>query len=94
MKKFLLVVCILQVIYGNELPLSSEKEALLQLNRQKIEQDANINRKSWIAPVLLSVSANKSEDASKLESTSKNAALGWNQDLFRSGGIFAIIDQE
>lgn len=93
MKKFFLVVCILQLMHGNESPLSSEKEELLELKRQKIEQDASINRKSWIAPVLLSVSANKSEDASKLESTSKNAALVWNQDLFRSGGIFAIIEQ-
>lgn len=89
----LLILNVNMVLYAGDLPLSFEKEELLHLKRQKIEQDASKDRNSWVSPVLLSVTADKSEDASGIESTNKDVSLNWSQDLFRSGGIFAAIDK-
>jgi len=89
----LLILNLNMVLYAGDLPLSFEKEKLLHLKRQKIEQDASKDRNSWVSPVLLSVTADKSEDASGIESTNKDVSLNWSQDLFRSGGIFAAIDK-
>lgn len=89
----LLILNVSMVLYAGDLPLSFEKEELLHLKRQKIEQDASKDRNSWVSPVLLSVTADKSEDASGIESTNKDVSLNWSQDLFRSGGIFAAIDK-
>lgn len=92
MRTLAIIVIFTSLLLAETLPLSKEKIELLKLQRQKIEQDINIGVKSWISPVMLSISATKNQDASNSNSEVKSAALGWNQDIFRSGGIDYSIE--
>ncbi|MDX1809992.1 MAG: TolC family protein [Sulfurospirillaceae bacterium] len=87
MRKLAIIVLFASLLLSDTIPLSNEKIELLKLQRQKIEQDIKKGTKSWISPVSISVSATKSQDASSATSEVKSAGLGWNQDIFRSGGI-------
>ncbi len=93
MKKLIVFILITGVVLASTLPLSQEKLELLKLERQKIQQDINRGEKSWISPLSLSASLSKSQDATETQSEMKSAGLGWNQDIFRSGGIYYTIDQ-
>lgn len=81
------------VLLANDLPLSEQKTELLKLKRNKIEKDADIQKRSWVSPLIFSLSANKSKDTSDLKSNTNSAAVEWSQDLFRSGGIYYTIEQ-
>jgi outer membrane protein TolC len=91
MRRLAIIVLFTSLLLAKTLPLSQEKIELLKLQRQKIEQDIKIGERSWISPVSLSASATKSQDASNSESEVKSVGLKWNQDIFRSGGIEASI---
>jgi len=93
MKTLIIFVLFIGVLLGDDLPLSEQKEELLRLKRQKIREDIDAQKKSWVSPLIFSLSANKNKDAIDMESETKNAGLQWSQDLFRSGGIFYTVEQ-
>jgi len=80
-------------LFAKDLPLSEQKRELLKLKRQKIQEDADIQKRSWVSPLIFSLSANRNKDASDMQSETNSAALEWSQDLFRSGGIYYTIEQ-
>ncbi|MFA6137092.1 MAG: TolC family protein [Sulfurimonas sp.] len=92
MSKLLLFTLLCVTVFGNDLPLSEQKTELLKLKREKIIQDSESGKNSWVSPVMLSTTANKSNNPS-LESQTNSAGLDWSQDLFRSGGISYGITQ-
>lgn len=93
MKKFTVFILCAATLFADELPLSQEKTQMLQLKREKIYEDADIQKRSWVSPLMLSLSANKNKNATDLQSETKNAGIEWSQDLFRSGGIYYTIEQ-
>ncbi len=93
MKKIFLLSLYIVLAHSEDLPISSEKKEILQLKRQQIQKDMDVSTKSWISPLNLSLSINKSEDALKNNSETKNARIVWSLDLFRSGGIYYTIEQ-
>ncbi len=93
MKKLITLIALITVVFASDLPLSQQKTELLKLKRQKIQEDAGIQKKSWISPLMLSISLNKNKDMVNRQSETKNSSIEWSQDLFRSGGIFYTIEQ-
>lgn len=93
MMRLILFILCTGILFANDLPLSEQKTALLKLKREKIEKDADIQKRSWVSPLIFSLSANKSKDTSDLQSSTNSAAVQWSQDLFRSGGIYYTIEQ-
>jgi outer membrane protein TolC len=93
MKKLAAAILIGGVLLGNDLPLSQEKSDLLEYKRQKIQEDIDRGKTSWIAPLTLSASITKNRDASDTQSKVKNAGIDLSQDVFRSGGIYYTIEQ-
>jgi outer membrane protein len=93
MKKLAAAILIGGVLLGNDLPLSQEKADLLEYKRQKIQEDIDRGRTSWIAPLTLSASITKNKDTSDIQSEVKNAGISLSQDVFKSGGIYYTIKQ-
>ncbi|MCX6051486.1 MAG: TolC family protein [Campylobacterales bacterium] len=90
MNKLFLFILFCGAIFGDDLPLSEQKTELLKLKREKIIQDGESAKNSWISPVILSTTVNKNKNQN-LESQTNSAGLDWSQDLFRSGGISQSI---
>lgn len=93
MKKIFYILISLGLAFGDSLPLSEEKIEILKLKRQKNAQDVDVEKNSWISPLIFSASLNNNKDETYKESQTKNAAINWNQDIFRSGGIFYTIEK-
>lgn len=93
MKKIFYILISLGLTFGDSLPLSEEKIEILKLKRQKNAQDVDVEKNSWISPLIFSASLNNNKDETYKESQTKNAAINWNQDIFRSGGIFYTIEK-
>ena len=74
-------------------PLSEPKSELLRLKRAQATEQMETDRTSWISPLTLSLGYTRSKAVQGGESTSRDAGVSWNQDLFRSGGIFYTIEQ-
>lgn len=91
MKKILLILSTTIILYADSTPLSPQKKDILDLKRQQIEKDMSVSQKSWISPLMLSVSVNKSEGSAQTDTQTKSAGVSWQQDLFRSGGIYYTI---
>lgn len=93
MKKLVAALLIGGVLLGNDLPFSQEKSDLLEYKRQKIQEDIDRGKTSWIAPLTLSASITKNKDATDQQSKVKNAGIDLSQDVFKSGGIYYTIEQ-
>ncbi|MBU0631276.1 TolC family protein [bacterium] len=93
MKRLSMLLLFTIMAYGESTPLSTQKQEILQLKREQIKRDMGASTKSWISPLNLSLSINKSEDATKNNIETKKGAVEWSQDLFRSGGIYYTIEQ-
>lgn len=93
MKKIFYILISLGLAFGDSLPLSEEKIEILKLKRQKNAEDVDVEKNSWISPLIFSASLNNNKDAAYKEIQTKNAAVNWNQDVFRSGGIFYTIEK-
>lgn len=93
MKKIFYILISLGLAFGDSLPLSEEKIEILKLKRQKNAEDVDVEKNSWISPLIFSASLNNNKDETYKESQTKNAAITWNQDVFRSGGIFYTIEK-
>jgi len=92
LKKIIYLLLFLGFGYANELPLSEEKIELLKLKRQKISQDIDFQKNSWISPLILQASLNNSKDTLGNDSRTSSAGISWSQDVFRSGGILYSIE--
>jgi outer membrane protein TolC len=92
MKKILLFFSVVVIIYADSIPLSPQKKEILDLKRQQIQKDMSVSRKSWISPLMLSISVNKSDGSAQTDTQTKSAGVSWQQDLFRSGGIYYTIE--
>jgi len=91
MRKLTLFLLICSFVMADS-PLSYEKEKILELKRQKLKADADKLKNSWISPLNISVSKNRSVSANDMDSRSTIAKISLNQDIFRSGGIWYAID--
>lgn len=63
----------------------------IQKQKQKSSLEADLLKDSWIAPVELGVNITKNRFIDKTYSTSKKAYLNFEQDIFKSGGIYYTI---
>ena len=94
MRKILWGVCLLLgVSYGEDALLSSLKQELLETKRQKAMNDALLEEQSWISPLTLSATIQNTKETTNLTTQSRSVGLSWSQDIFRSGGIEALIDK-
>ena len=93
MKRVVLFILSICLVFGADLPFSQQKSELLRLKRQKVAEDIELQKNSWISPLILSASINKNRSSLDRQSETKNAGIGWSQDLFRSGGIYYTIEQ-
>lgn len=93
MKKMLAFMLVGGTLLGSDLPLSQEKADLLKYQREKIQEDIDRGKTSWVAPLTLSASISRNKDATDLESEVKSAGIDLSQDVFRSGGIYYTIEQ-
>jgi len=91
MRKLTLFLLICSFVMADS-PLSYEKEKILELKRQKLKADADKLKNSWISPLNISVSKNRSVSANDMDSRATTAKISLNQDIFRSGGIWYAID--
>ena len=92
-KKLMVSVLLAQTVYGADPLLSELKEALLQAKRQKAATDAQLEADSWISPLTLSATAQKTKESGSDVIENKNVGVSWSQDIFRSGGIDALIQK-
>ena len=93
MNKIVISLLCAIVLFADENPLSMQKQETLDLKRKQIEQDTSVAMKSWISPFILSLSITENKNSLNNNSELQNAALQWDQDLFRSGGIGYTIEQ-
>jgi outer membrane protein TolC len=91
MQKILFSLLMVSLLYG-DLPLSSEKAELLNLKRQKQSVETTKLKNSWISPIQLSASWQRSVNAGNFDGTSTKAGISLRQDIFRSGGIWYAVD--
>lgn len=93
-RKLYLLPLILAALAGaGELPLSQQKQELLKLKREQVYEQTETGKTGWVSPLQFSLSYDKTKDAHDNRVETKSAGVSWNQDLFRSGGIFYAIDQ-
>ena len=92
MKKILLFFSVVVIIYADSIPLSPQKKEILDLKRQQIQKDMSISKESWVSPLMFSLSINKNNGSLQDDSETKSAGVSWQQDLFRSGGIYYTIE--
>lgn len=82
-----------QILFSNDESISHLKNELLNLKRQKILKDMDIEENSWISPATISASFEKNKDSTDALSENQRISASWSQDIFRSGGIQALIDK-
>jgi len=89
----LLLLSLVSLLAADELPLSQQKQELLKLQREQIREQIGTGKTSWVSPLQLSLSYDKTRDVLDNTAETKAAGVSWSQDLFRSGGIYYTIDQ-
>ena len=67
--------------------ISDNKQKQLNFDYQKNEAESSLLRDSWIAPIMLNYSYNKSNPYSTTQ-VSQAAAIRMDQPIFQSGGIY------
>lgn len=89
-----LVLLVSTALLGADaVPLSDQKQELLRLKREQVKEQTETGKTGWISPLQLSLTYDKTKDAINAEGETKGAAVGLNQDVFRSGGIFYSVEQ-
>ncbi len=91
MKRAILLLLATTLLFGDSV-LSEEKRKLLELKRQKQEAETDKLKNSWISPLQLSASWQRSVNAGKFDGKSTKAGISWRQDIFRSGGIWYAVN--
>jgi hypothetical protein len=70
--------------------LNDTKEDIFNLEFKKAKKDSESLKNSWLSPARFETAITKNRN-NQLSTTSKNIKIVWNQDIFRSGGIFYAI---
>jgi len=70
--------------------LSDTKDKIFNEETNKALQDSSALKNSWISPAVVSASFIKSTQ-NKITTDTKSLKIVWNQDIFRSGGIYYAI---
>lgn len=94
MKKTIILVCLSSLLFSNELDvLNPEKKELRDLNNEIIKEDYKLSRDSWLSPINVNSSFERSHSfSSESDSYSRGIGLSYSQDIFKSGGIFETIE--
>lgn len=90
MKKIALFVLVIttQIISSDFLLLHPQKQEIQKEKLNEIEALYKKQKYNWVSPLNLSLSKNKTKSVSGGTYTVDQAAIGLNQDIFRSGGIY------
>jgi outer membrane protein TolC len=70
--------------------LSETKNQIFNAEANKSKEDSNALKNSWINPALINMSYTKNHQ-NEVTSDIKTIQIVWNQDIFRSGGIYFAI---
>jgi len=70
--------------------LNNTKDKIFDKKIQKTKKDSSVLKNSWISPVIISATINKNTQ-NKITTNTKSITISWNQDIFRSGGIYYTI---
>jgi outer membrane protein len=70
--------------------LSDTKDKIFNSEINKTKEDSNALKNSWISPAKINMSYTKNTQ-NKVTSDIKTIQIVWNQDIFRSGGIYYAI---
>jgi len=70
--------------------LSDTKDKIFNQEAQKSKQDSSVLKNSWVSPAVISASVTKNTQ-NKVTTDTKSLKIVWNQDVFRSGGIYYAI---
>jgi outer membrane protein TolC len=70
--------------------LSDTKDEIFNQEINKATQDSNALKNSWISPAKINMSYTKNTQ-NKVTTDIKSIQIVWNQDIFRSGGIYYAI---
>ena len=77
------------VLPAADLPLQPDKEQMMEHKKSEIDSGAEALRYNWLAPLNLSLSHSRQKSAGASDAVDIDRVSGsWNQDLFRSGGIY------
>ncbi len=90
--RYIILSLTLASILLADVSLSEEKSKILQLQRQKLNADADKLQNSWISPLKAQARWQKSVNAGKFGGRTASVGVSLNQDIFRSGGIWYAID--
>ena len=90
MKKIALFILVIttQIISSDFLLLHPQKQEIQKEKLNEIEALYKKQKYNWVSPLNLSLSKNKTKSVSGGTYTVDQAAIGLNQDIFRSGGIY------
>jgi outer membrane protein len=90
MTKIILLVSVLimEIIASDFSMLHPQKQEIRKEKLNEIEALHKKQKYNWISPLNLSLSKNKSKSLSAGTYEVDQAAIGLNQDIFRSGGIY------
>lgn len=84
MKKLLLFIVTIPILALDTALLTSQKQAIFEQKQKAIEANARVMKYNWISPLSLGSSISTSEG---IGSSTYNARIQFNQDIYRSGGI-------
>ena len=90
MKKLSLILFLGLALNAQVLKQSKQQE--LENEQQKSALEADLLRDSWIAPLNITGDITKSKNNNSKEKTRK-ASINLDQDIFRSGGIYYMIQK-
>ena len=91
MKKIISIFMLVSIVFANNALLSKNRLKILELKNKKNQTDSAKLEKSWVDPVIFSISKSKSAIDTDMQNDSTKFILSLSQDIFRSGGIYYAI---
>ena len=91
MKKIISIFMLIGLVFANNALLSKNRLKILELKNKKNQTDSAKLEKSWVDPVIFSISKSKSAIDTDMQNDSTKFILSLSQDIFRSGGIYYAI---
>ncbi len=92
MKKIFFMVLIALSLNANDKILSESLRKNFDIKQKQINRSSDSLKNSWVSPIILNAHKGKNKNNSKLgKEDVLSLSASWNQDIFRSGGIFYAI---
>jgi outer membrane protein TolC len=88
MKKIIAISLVASLSFASV--LSDTKDNIFKQEANKAKQDSNALKNSWISPAKININYTKNTQ-NKISTDTKSIQIVWNQDIFRSGGIYYAI---